>query len=66
MDDNVQFCNLCLQLLWHLVCYNCCVANDYQTLARYYEDLVVNENIRFKVLRMISAKEALLSAIERI
>lgn len=65
MEDNVHFCNLCLQLLWHLVCYNYCVANDYQTLARYCEDLV-NENIRFKVLRMISAWEALLSAIERI
>ena len=66
MEDDEHFTHLCLQLVWHLVCYYRCASDDDQTLACYYEGLVVNEYTWYRALKMISAEEALLDAIERI
>lgn len=66
MEDDEHFIHLCLQLVWHLVCYHRCACDDDQTLACYYKGLVVNEYTWYMALKMISAEESLLDAIERI
>lgn len=66
MGDKEHFNRLFVQLVWHLVCYYRCAGDDDQTLACYYKGLVVNEYTRYRLLKMLSAEEAILDAIERI
>ena len=66
MEDKEHFNCLCVQLVWHLVCYHLCAGDDDQTLACYYEGLVVDEYTWYRLLKMILAEEAILDAIERI
>lgn len=66
MEDEERFNRLCVQLVWRLVCYHRCAGDDDQTLACYYKGLVVNEYTWYGLLKMMSAEEAILDAIERI
>lgn len=63
MGDKEHFNRLCVQLVWHLVCYHRCACDDDQTLACYYEGLVVNEYTWYRVLKKLSAEEAILDAL---
>lgn len=66
MGDKEQFNRLRVQLVWHLVCYHRCAGDDDQTLACYYKGLVVDEYTWYRLLKVLSAEEAILDAIERI